>query len=114
VIGAFTTCTLFGLRLALDLPTYAITFARNLSFLIINLLAAVPTFVAYCVVLIYFVTRYITFESCVMCSIEYLEVQDIEEQYVRNLIKSRRDDMFKVSYYLCNKKKQQLYLLFFN
>ncbi|CAO3657437.1 unnamed protein product [Mucor hiemalis] len=95
LFGAFTTCTLFGLRLTLDLPTYAITFARSLPFLIINLLAAFPTFVAYCVVLIYFVTRYITFQSCVMCSIEYLEVQDIEEQYVRNLIKSRRGDQFK-------------------
>lgn len=96
LFGAFTTCTLFGLRLTLDLPTYAITFARSLPFLIVNLLAAIPTFVAYCVVLVYFVTRYISFQSCVMCSIEYLEVQDIEEQYVRNLIKSRRDDRFKV------------------
>ncbi|KAI7889903.1 uncharacterized protein EV154DRAFT_538691 [Mucor mucedo] len=53
-IVAITTCTLFGLRMALDIPSYAITFARNLPFLVINLLAAVPTIVAYSVVLLYF------------------------------------------------------------
>lgn len=95
-IGAFTTCTLFGLRLALDLPSYTITFARYLPFLVINLLAAIPTFVAYSVALVYFVTRYLTFQSCVMCSIEFLEVQDIEEEYVKKLIKPRRGKDFKV------------------
>ncbi|KAI8095924.1 hypothetical protein BDF21DRAFT_435939 [Thamnidium elegans] len=73
LFGAFTTCTLFGLRLALDLPSYGITFARNLSFLVINLLAAVPTLIAYSIVLVFFVTRFITFQSCFMCNIEFLE-----------------------------------------
>jgi hypothetical protein len=74
----------------LDLPSYVITYARNLPFLIINLLAAVPTFIAYAVVLVYFITRFITFESCSVCSTQFLEVQDIEEEYVKKLIQSRR------------------------
>jgi hypothetical protein len=31
-----------------------------------------------------------------MCSIEFLEVQDIEEKYVRNLIRSRKGEAYKV------------------
>ncbi|KAG2230095.1 hypothetical protein INT48_004357 [Thamnidium elegans] len=99
-IVAFTTCTLFGLRLALDLPSYGITFARNLSFLVINLLAAVPTLIAYSIVLVFFVTRFITFQSCFMCNIEFLEVQDIEETYVKELIKlKKKDDQDEISWY---------------
>ncbi|KAI8991022.1 hypothetical protein BDF20DRAFT_949616 [Mycotypha africana] len=62
IIGILTTCTLFGLRLSLDLPSYVITYARSLPFLIINVLAAIPTAIAYCIVLLYFITRYITFQ----------------------------------------------------
>ncbi|GAA5806244.1 hypothetical protein HPULCUR_011775 [Helicostylum pulchrum] len=104
LFGAFTTCTLFGLRLALDLPSYGITFARNLSFLVINLLAAVPTLIAYSIVLVFFVTRFITFQSCVMCNVEFLEVEDIEETYVKELIKLKKeDDQDKSFWYNINK-----------
>lgn len=89
--GAWTTCTLFGLRFSLDLPSYVITYARSVPFLTINLLAAIPTFVAYSIVLIFFVTRCITFQQCTICSFEFLEVQDIEEKYVKVLIASRQD-----------------------
>lgn len=92
MFGAFTTCTLFGLRLALDLPSYGITFARNLSFLVINLLAAVPTLTAYAIVLIFFVTRFITFQSCFLCNIQFLEVEDIEETYVKELFKLKKKE----------------------
>ncbi|RCH81970.1 hypothetical protein CU098_005668, partial [Rhizopus stolonifer] len=73
-----------------DLPSLVITYARSLPFLIVNSFAAVPTFIAYFTVLVYFVTRYITFRPCTMCEIEFLEVQDIEEEYVNKLIKSRK------------------------
>lgn len=89
--GAWTTCTLFGLRFSLDLPSYVITYARSVPFLTINLLATVPTFIAYSIVLIFFVTRYITFQQCTICNFEFLEVQDVEEKYVKVLIASRRD-----------------------
>lgn len=84
--------------MALDIPSYAITFARNLPFLVINLLAAVPTIIAYTIVLLYFITRFITFQSCTMCSIKFLEVQDIEEEYVKELMKSRKNERNKVKY----------------
>ncbi|CEP15293.1 hypothetical protein [Parasitella parasitica] len=87
--GAWTTCTLFGLRLALDLPSYVITYARSVPFLTINLLAAVPTFIAYSVVLVFFATRYITFQHCTVCCFEFLQVQDIEEEYVKVLMASK-------------------------
>ncbi|KAI7898275.1 retinol binding protein receptor-domain-containing protein [Cokeromyces recurvatus] len=90
IVGAYTTCTLFGLRFSLDLPSYVITYARNLPFLIINMLAAIPTFIAYCSVLIYFVTRFITYQSCVVCHLQFLEVQDIEERYVKELMKPKK------------------------
>ncbi|KAG1065709.1 hypothetical protein G6F42_026781 [Rhizopus arrhizus] len=89
-LGAWSTCTLFGLRFSLDLPSYVITYARSIPFLAINLLAAVPTFVAYCIVLVFFVTRYITFQPCTVCCFEFLEVQDIEENYVKVLMAVKR------------------------
>ncbi|CAO0801108.1 unnamed protein product [Mucor circinelloides] len=89
-LGAWSTCTLFGLRFSLDLPSYVITYARSIPFLTINLLAAVPTFVAYCIVLVFFVTRYITFQPCTVCCFEFLEVQDIEENYVKVLMAVKR------------------------
>ncbi|KAI8079105.1 uncharacterized protein B0P05DRAFT_579420 [Gilbertella persicaria] len=54
IVGAFTTCVLFGLRISLDLPSLVITYARSLPFLIVNSFAAVPTFIAYFTVLVYF------------------------------------------------------------
>ncbi|KAI8364591.1 retinol binding protein receptor-domain-containing protein [Blakeslea trispora] len=74
IIGFFATCLLFGLRLSLDLPSLAITYARSQFFLVVNLIAAVPTLVAYCSILLYFATKYITFQPCYVCEIEFLEV----------------------------------------
>ncbi|KAI8379961.1 retinol binding protein receptor-domain-containing protein [Choanephora cucurbitarum] len=74
IVGFLATCMLFGLRLSLDLPSLAITYARSQSFLVINLLAAIPTFVAYCSILLYFAARYITFQPCYVCEMEFLEV----------------------------------------
>ncbi|KAI9482757.1 MAG: hypothetical protein EXX96DRAFT_593861 [Benjaminiella poitrasii] len=91
IVGAYTTCALFGLRLSLDLPSYVITYARNLPFLIINLLAAIPTFIAYSIVLVYFVTRFITYQPCIVCHLQFLEVQDIEERYVKQLVRPRKE-----------------------
>ncbi|KAI8887938.1 hypothetical protein K501DRAFT_291915 [Backusella circina FSU 941] len=82
LVGFFTTCTLFGLRLALDLPSYVITYARSFNFLIINVLVAIPTFISYCAVLLYFIIRFCTYEPCRICNIEFLEVSDIEENYL--------------------------------
>ncbi|KAL9543315.1 hypothetical protein MBANPS3_008169 [Mucor bainieri] len=94
-LGAWSTCTLFGLRFSLDLPSYVITYARSIPFLTINLLAAVPTFVAYCIVLVFFVTRYVTFQPCTVCCFEFLEVQDIEETYVKVLMAAKRSSKKK-------------------
>lgn len=70
----------------MDIPSYVITYARNFSFLILNLLAALPTLVAYVIVLVYFVTNYFTFVPCGLCNIEFLEVEDVEEQYVKRVL----------------------------
>ncbi|KAL7328414.1 hypothetical protein PS15p_206690 [Mucor circinelloides] len=96
-LGAWSTCTLFGLRFSLDLPSYVITYARSIPFLTINLLAAVPTFVAYCIVLVFFVTRCITFQPCTVCCFEFLEVQDIEENYVKVLMAVKRKETKKTA-----------------
>ncbi|OAD04643.1 hypothetical protein MUCCIDRAFT_108472 [Mucor lusitanicus CBS 277.49] len=96
-LGAWSTCTLFGLRFSLDLPSYVITYARSIPFLTINLLAAVPTFIAYCVVLMFFVTRYVTFQPCTVCCFEFLEVQDIEEKYVKVLMTAKRSSKKKTT-----------------
>ncbi|KAF1805452.1 retinol binding protein receptor-domain-containing protein [Mucor lusitanicus] len=97
MVGAWSTCTLFGLRFSLDLPSYVITYARSIPFLTINLLAAVPTFIAYCVVLMFFVTRYVTFQPCTVCCFEFLEVQDIEEKYVKVLMTAKRSSKKKTT-----------------
>ncbi|KAG1474399.1 hypothetical protein G6F56_000381 [Rhizopus delemar] len=65
--GAYITLALFGLRLSVDLPTYVITYARSPGFLVINLIATIPTIAAFAT---------------------FLEVEDIEEEYVACLIKN--------------------------
>ncbi|KAI8983122.1 retinol binding protein receptor-domain-containing protein [Pilobolus umbonatus] len=89
IIGTISACTLFGLRLTLDLPTYAITYARSVGLLVINLVSLIPTVVAYTIVVLYFMTRCVNYESCIVCSTEFLEVQDIEEQYTIELLRKR-------------------------
>lgn len=86
--GAYITLALFGLRLSVDLPTYVITYARSPGFLVINLIATIPTIAAFATVAIYFITKSVWFNSCVFCNIKFLEVEDIEEEYVVCLIKN--------------------------
>ncbi|KAG1511859.1 hypothetical protein G6F46_008842 [Rhizopus delemar] len=57
IAGAYTVLTLFGLRVSVDLPVYTITYARSQGFLIINLIATIPTIAAFFVVALYFIVR---------------------------------------------------------
>ncbi|KAG0762358.1 hypothetical protein G6F29_000647 [Rhizopus arrhizus] len=57
IAGAYTTLTLFGLRVSVDLPVYTITYARSQGFLIINLIATIPTIAAFFAVALYFTVR---------------------------------------------------------
>ncbi|CAO3682963.1 unnamed protein product [Rhizopus stolonifer] len=88
IAGAYITLALFVLRLSVDIPTYVITYARSPGFLVINLIATIPTIAAFATVTIYFITKSVWFSSCVFCNIKFLEVEDIEEEYVACLIKN--------------------------
>lgn len=88
--GAYTTLTLFGLRVSVDLPVYTITYARSQGFLIINLIATIPTIAAFFAVALYFTVRSVSFKPCHLCNIRFLEVKDIEEEYVRCLMNISR------------------------
>ncbi|ORZ25465.1 retinol binding protein receptor-domain-containing protein [Absidia repens] len=90
IFGCYCVIVLFGLRVTVDLPSYVITYARDTPFLVLNAINVLPTLVANFVVVTYFITRSITFQSCDICRLEFLQVKDIEETYVRRLMKMNR------------------------
>ncbi|KAL1935624.1 hypothetical protein VTP01DRAFT_4764 [Rhizomucor pusillus] len=89
IIGFYSTLVLFGLRVVIDLPSFVITYAREVFFLSLMIVASVPAIIANCNVLLYFFVRIFAYSSCDQCRLEFLQVEDIEEQYVRNLFKKR-------------------------
>ncbi|CEG82986.1 hypothetical protein RMATCC62417_16970 [Rhizopus microsporus] len=72
----------------IELPNYIIIYPQSQGFLVANLLTITPTIGAYFAVFAYFITRSLTFKPCVLCSVAFLEVQDIEEEYVKRLLYS--------------------------
>ncbi|ORX48209.1 hypothetical protein DM01DRAFT_1292200 [Hesseltinella vesiculosa] len=85
----YCVVVLFGLRVTLDLPTFVVTYARDLLFLVLNGVSTLPTLVANIIVLAYFIHRSITFEACDLCRAEFLQVQDIEEMYVKTMVNNK-------------------------
>ncbi|CAO3631352.1 unnamed protein product [Cunninghamella echinulata] len=90
ILGFYCVSVIFGLRISLDLPAYAITYARDVPFLILNIINLVPLFIVNLIVFSYFIARAITFHSCDICRLEFLHVKDIEEMYVKQLIKRKK------------------------
>ncbi|CAO3577421.1 unnamed protein product [Absidia cylindrospora] len=90
IFGCYCVIVLFGLRVTVDLPSYVITYARDAPFLVLNAINVLPTLIANFIVVTYFITRSITFQSCDICRLEFLQVKDIEETYVRRLMKMNR------------------------
>ncbi|KAI7853942.1 retinol binding protein receptor-domain-containing protein [Circinella umbellata] len=89
ILGLYTTFVLFTLRVAIDLPSFIVTYARDVPFLVLNVIASVPAIIAYTAIVFYFLTRVFTFRSCDQCRLKFLEVSDIEEQYVKRLFGSK-------------------------
>lgn len=85
LLGVYVVLVLFSLRVVIDLPSYVVTYARDVQYLVFNVVAAIPAILAYAAVLGFFVVRSFTFRSCDTCRIISLEVTDTEEQYVRRL-----------------------------
>ncbi|RCH85469.1 hypothetical protein CU097_004546 [Rhizopus azygosporus] len=90
IMGAYTILALFTLRVSIELPNYVIVYPQSQGFLVVNLLTITPTIGAYFAVFAYFITRSLTFKPCVLCSVAFLEVQDIEEEYVKRLLYSHK------------------------
>lgn len=107
--GFYSTLVLFGLRVVIDLPSFVITYAREVFFLSLMILASVPAIIANCNVLLYFFVRIFAYSSCDQCRLEFLQVEDIEEQYVRNLFKKRG-----FSTIVSNSSKRTLFLFISN
>ncbi|KAI7868010.1 hypothetical protein BDF14DRAFT_1874796 [Spinellus fusiger] len=57
LVGVYVTLVLFTLRIVVDLPTYVITYARELPFLIMNSVAAISTLLANFTVLVFFLRK---------------------------------------------------------
>ncbi|KAG2219996.1 hypothetical protein INT45_001895, partial [Circinella minor] len=89
MLGLYTTFVLFTLRVAIDLPSFIVTYARDVPFLVLNVIASVPAIIAYTAIVFYFLIRVFTFRSCDQCRLKFLEVSDIEEQYVKRLFGSK-------------------------
>ncbi|KAI9484393.1 retinol binding protein receptor-domain-containing protein [Zychaea mexicana] len=89
LLGLYTTLVLFGLRVVIDLPSFVITYARDVPFLVLSIIIAAPAIVAYTTIVVFFLIRIFTFRSCTLCRLKFLEVSDIEEQYVRKLFGHR-------------------------
>ncbi|KAI8143215.1 retinol binding protein receptor-domain-containing protein, partial [Fennellomyces sp. T-0311] len=75
VLGLYTTMVLFSLRVVIDLPSFVITFARDVSLLAFNVLCSVPGIIAYASIAVYFLVRIFTFRSCEKCRFTFLEVR---------------------------------------
>ncbi|KAI9308964.1 retinol binding protein receptor-domain-containing protein, partial [Cunninghamella echinulata] len=61
IIGLYCVLVIFGLRISLDLPAYVITYARDVPFLILNIINLIPLFIVNLIVFSYFIVRAITF-----------------------------------------------------
>ncbi|KAI9316510.1 hypothetical protein BX666DRAFT_2028039 [Dichotomocladium elegans] len=90
ILGTYVTLVLFALRVAIDLPSFVVTYARDLLFLVLNVAAAVPAIMTYMIVLLFFLVRAFTFRECDICRMTVLEVEDVEEQYVKHLFIKQR------------------------
>ncbi|KAL0096294.1 hypothetical protein J3Q64DRAFT_1855133 [Phycomyces blakesleeanus] len=87
--GVYSTLILFTLRVVTDLPSFVITYAREIPFLVMNALAIIPTLLANGIVLAYFLMRAVKYHPCDRCRIEFLQVDGIEEDYVKLLFTQR-------------------------
>ena len=67
------------------MPSFVVTYARDVPFLVLNVIASIPAIIAYTAIVFYFLIRVFTFRSCDQCRLKFLEVSDIEEQYVKRL-----------------------------
>ncbi|KAF7724070.1 hypothetical protein EC973_001403 [Apophysomyces ossiformis] len=108
LLGIYVTLVLCALRVFTDLPSYVITYARDHLFLVINTLTTLPTAVAFIWVLLYFLVR-LTCSPCDLCRLAFLEVDDIEEQYVKSLIgKKFQIEVSSTKTEFCVRKDKQL------
>ncbi|KAI8331517.1 retinol binding protein receptor-domain-containing protein [Chlamydoabsidia padenii] len=89
IFGCLSVLVLFGLRVMVDLPSYVITYARDPPFLALNAINVLPTLTANFIVITYFITRSITFQACDICRLNFLQVSDTEETYVRRLMNGK-------------------------
>ncbi|KAI8100083.1 retinol binding protein receptor-domain-containing protein [Halteromyces radiatus] len=95
IFGCYCVIVLFGLRVTVDLPSYVITYARDLPFLILNAINAIFILITNFIVITYFIVRSITFQPCDLCHLEFLQVKDIEETYVKQLFMRNHPNKIK-------------------
>ncbi|OAD77614.1 hypothetical protein PHYBLDRAFT_164516 [Phycomyces blakesleeanus NRRL 1555(-)] len=93
----------------LDLPSFVITYAREIPFLVMNALAIIPTLLANGIVLAYFLMRAVKYHPCDRCRIEFLQVDGIEEDYVK-LLFTQREFRIVASYEFIDHKHHIRYL----
>jgi hypothetical protein len=89
VFGFYTSICLLCLRISIDLPFFAITYARESGFLALNVLMAVVTLAAFLSTVIYFLRKAIWFEACSICQSRCLDPGNAEEEYVKELLKKQ-------------------------
>ncbi|KAG2187707.1 hypothetical protein INT44_005397 [Umbelopsis vinacea] len=89
IFGFYTSMCLLCLRISIDLPFFAITYARESGFLALNVLMAVITLAAFLATVIYFLRKAIRFEECTICQCHYLDPGNAEEEYVKELLKKQ-------------------------
>ncbi|KAI9287497.1 retinol binding protein receptor-domain-containing protein [Umbelopsis sp. AD052] len=89
IFGFYTSMCLLCLRISIDLPFFAITYARESGFLALNVLMAVITLAAFLATVIYFLRKAIRFEECTICQCHYLDPGNAEEEYVNELLKKQ-------------------------
>ncbi|KAG2178944.1 hypothetical protein INT43_001791, partial [Umbelopsis isabellina] len=86
IFGFYTSLCLFSLRISIDLPYYAITYAREPGFLLLNVMMAFVTLIAFLAVLGYFLKNSLLFATCDICQSSFADAGSIEEQYVQELL----------------------------
>jgi hypothetical protein len=89
IFGVYISICLLCLRISIDLPFFAITYARESGFLALNVLMAVVTLAAFLVTFLYFLRKAIRFEECIICQARCLDPGNAEEEYVKELLKKQ-------------------------
>ncbi|KAI9030733.1 hypothetical protein CLU79DRAFT_802363 [Phycomyces nitens] len=99
LIGIYSTLVLFGLRVFTDLPSFVITYAREIPFLVMNTLATIPTLLANGIVLGYFLMRAVKYHPCDRCRIEFLQrkIPKKIEHHIRYFFTTGRQNGIPIS-----------------